>query len=163
MLLTFGCLDNIQILFDSRKFRISVFYIREHIQLLYILQNIVEKGIVYFFLQIVFRAILLLTLRCLNFIQIYFDSCKIRILVFYMGEHIELVYILQTVQKRALYIFPLQIILRAILLLSLGFLDNIQIFVDLRKFRISVFYLRKYIQLVYILQNSVESGIVYLL
>ena len=35
--------------FDSRKIRISVFYIREHIELVYILQNRVEKGIVYFF------------------------------------------------------------------------------------------------------------------
>ena len=30
---------------------------REHTELVYILQNRVEKGIVYFFLQIIFRAI----------------------------------------------------------------------------------------------------------
>ena len=36
--------------FDSFKIRISVFYMREHIELVYILQNRVEIGIVYFFL-----------------------------------------------------------------------------------------------------------------
>ena len=35
--------------FDSLKYGISVFYIREHMELVYILQNRVEKGIVYFF------------------------------------------------------------------------------------------------------------------
>ena len=35
--------------FDSRKIRISVFYMREHIELVPILQNRLEKGIVYFF------------------------------------------------------------------------------------------------------------------
>ena len=35
--------------FDSGKIRISVFYMREHIELVYLLQNRVEKGIVYFF------------------------------------------------------------------------------------------------------------------
>ena len=35
--------------FDSGKSRISVFYMREHIELIYILQNRVEKGIIYFF------------------------------------------------------------------------------------------------------------------
>ena len=35
--------------FDSRKIKISVFYVREHIELVYILQNRVENDIVYFF------------------------------------------------------------------------------------------------------------------
>ena len=48
-LLTLGRLDNIEIIFDSRKIRISVLYMREHIELVYILQNRVEKNIVYFF------------------------------------------------------------------------------------------------------------------
>ena len=45
--------------FDPGKIRISVFYMREHIEMVYIQQNRVEKGIVYFFGQIIFRAILL--------------------------------------------------------------------------------------------------------
>ena len=36
-------------IFDSRKISISVLYIREHIQLVYIPQNRVQKGIVYVF------------------------------------------------------------------------------------------------------------------
>ena len=46
--LTLGRIDIIYIYFDSRTIRISVFYIREHIELVYILQNRVENGIVYF-------------------------------------------------------------------------------------------------------------------
>ena len=49
--------------FDLGKIRISVFYIREHIEFVCILENRVEKGIVYFFWQIIFRAILLLKFR----------------------------------------------------------------------------------------------------
>ena len=36
--------------FASGKIRISLFYMREHIELMYILQCRVENGIVYFFL-----------------------------------------------------------------------------------------------------------------
>ena len=43
-----GFLDNNKIFFDSRKNRISVFYMRENTELVYILQKKVEKGIVYF-------------------------------------------------------------------------------------------------------------------
>ena len=68
---------------------------REHIELVYILQNRVEKGIVYFFGKILFRATLLLTLGCLDNISIFFNSRKFRISLFHMREHIELVYILQ--------------------------------------------------------------------
>ena len=35
--------------FNSGKIKISVFYMSEHIELVYILQNGVEKGIVYYF------------------------------------------------------------------------------------------------------------------
>ena len=48
-LLTLGSLDIIKSFFDSHKIRISIFYMREHIELVYILQNRVAKGIVYFF------------------------------------------------------------------------------------------------------------------
>ena len=81
-LLTLGCLDNIQIFFDSRKIRILVFYIREHIELVYILQNSVEKGIVNFFSQIILRAILVLTLGCLDNIQIFLIRVKLEFLYF---------------------------------------------------------------------------------
>ena len=47
---------------------------REHTELVYILQNRVELGIVYFFLQILFRAILLLPLGYLDNIYIFFYS-----------------------------------------------------------------------------------------
>ena len=81
--------------FDSDRIRISVFYMREHIELLYILLNRVEKGIFYLFWQIIFRAFLLLLLGCPDNIYIFFDLLKYTISVFYMREHIELVYILQ--------------------------------------------------------------------
>ena len=51
---------------NSGKIRISVFFIREHVELVYVLQNRVESGIVYFLGQIIFRAILILTLGCLD-------------------------------------------------------------------------------------------------
>ena len=70
---------------------------REHIELVYILQNRVEKGIVYFFSQIIFREILLLTLGCLDNIKICFDSLKYRVSLYYMIEHMELMYILQNI------------------------------------------------------------------
>ena len=79
---------------------------REHIEVLYILQKRLEKGIVYFFWQIVFRTILLLTLGCLDNIQISFYSRKIRISVFYIREQTELVYIRQNrVEKGIVYFF----------------------------------------------------------
>ena len=101
-----GCLDNIQIFFNTLKYRISVFHMREHMNLVYTLQNRVEKSIVYFFLQIIFSAILLLTLECLDNIQIFFDLLKLRISVFYMREHTELVQILQNeVEQDIAYFF----------------------------------------------------------
>ena len=78
---------------------------REHIELMYILKNRVEKGIVYFFCQIIFREILLLTFGSLDNICIFFNSLKIRISVFYMIEHTEFVYIPPKMYNKALYIF----------------------------------------------------------
>ena len=133
---------------------------REPIVLVYILQNRVEKGIVYFFSQSMFRAILLFTFGCLDNISISFDSRKIRISVFYMTEHIELFYILQNgVEKNIVYIFC-QTIFRAILLLTLDCLGSIQNVFNSHKIRISLFYMRENIELVYILQNRVQNGAV---
>ena len=45
-LLTLGRLDIIKIVFDMPEYSISVFYMREHMELVHILQNRVERGIV---------------------------------------------------------------------------------------------------------------------
>ena len=134
---------------------------REHIELVYILQNRVENGIVYVFWQIIFRAILLSTLGYLDNIYIFFYSRKIRISVFYMRKHIELVYILQNRIEKGIVYFFCQITFRAIFLLALGYLEYIYIFFYLHKIRISVFHMREHNELVYILQRRVEKGIVY--
>ena len=63
--------------------------------LVYILQNSLEYGIVYFDKQNIFRAILFLTLGCLDNIYNIFNSGEIRVSVFYMREHTELLYILE--------------------------------------------------------------------
>ena len=47
-LLSLGRLDIIYIFFDSRKIRISLFYIREHSELVYILQNRVKRALYIF-------------------------------------------------------------------------------------------------------------------
>ena len=52
--------------FDLDKIRTSVFYMREHMELVYILENKVGEGTVHFFGQIILIAILLLTLGCLD-------------------------------------------------------------------------------------------------
>ena len=130
-------------------------------ELVYIIQNRVEQGIVYFFLQIVFRVILFSTLGCLDNIEIVFDSLKYRIPVFYMREHMEQFYIFQNRVEQGIVYFFRQIIFRAILFLSLWCLNIIQIFFDSHEIRISVFYMREHTELVYILQNRVEKGIVY--
>ena len=111
--------------FDSHKIRILLFYMIEHIELVYVQQNRVEKGILYFFWEILFRANLLLTLGCLDNINILFDSLKYRIFVFYMRERMELVYIVQHRVENGIVYFVWQILLRAILFLTLGYLDNI--------------------------------------
>ena len=130
---------------------------REHIELVYILQKRVEEGIVYFLWQIAFRAILLLTSEGLDNIYFVFDLRKIRISVFYMREHIELIYIFQNRVEKGIVYFFWHIIFWAILFLSLGCVDNIYIiFFDWRKIRISVFYMRQHTEVVYILQHRVE-------
>ena len=93
---------------------------RQLIDKVYILQNCVEKGIVYFLKQIFFRAILLLTLCYIDHIYIFFYLRKFRILIFYMREHIDLVYILQKSVEKGIVYFFIQIIIRAILLLAFG-------------------------------------------
>ena len=125
MLLTFGCLVNIFIFFNSRKFRILVFYLREHSELMYILQNRVEYGIVYFFWKIIFRAVLFLILGCLDDILIFFNSRKIRISAFYMREHIDLVYILQNRVEIRIISFFLTDCIQCHFLFDLGSLDII--------------------------------------
>ena len=89
-------------------------------ELVYILQNRVEKGIEYFLEQIFFRAILLLTLWYTDNIYIFFHSRQFRILIFYMREHIDLVYILQKSVEKGIVYFFIQIIIRAILLSAFG-------------------------------------------
>ena len=124
-LLNLGRLDIIYIFIDSRKIWISVFYKRECIELVYILHKRLELGIVYIFWQIMFREILFLTLGCLDNIYIFFDSLKYTISLFYMREHMELVYILQKRVVKGIVYFLWQILFRAILLLTLRCLYNI--------------------------------------
>ena len=67
---------------------------REHIELVYIIQNKVEKGIVYFLTDYINRNFAFnIGVPRLNLD--FFDSIKYRISLFYMREHMELVYILQ--------------------------------------------------------------------
>ena len=93
---------------------------RELIDMVYILQNSVEKGIVYFFEQIFFRTILPLTLCYIDNIYIFFYPRKFRILIFYVREHIDLVYILQKSVEKGIVYFFIQIIITAILLSAFG-------------------------------------------
>ena len=58
-----------------------------------------------FFITEYMQSQFLLTLGRLDIIKIVFDWCKIRISVFYMREHIELVYIRQNKVENAFYIF----------------------------------------------------------
>ena len=78
---------------------------RENIEMVYIVQNRVEINIVYFFGQIIFRVILLLTLEYLDNIYIIFFLRKIRILVFYIREHVDLMYILQKIVENGIVYF----------------------------------------------------------
>ena len=54
--------------FDSGKTRICVFYMREHIELMYVLQNRVENGDVFFFLTDYIQSHFVLSLGRLDFI-----------------------------------------------------------------------------------------------
>ena len=68
---------------------------REHLELVYTPQNRGEKGIVYFLLHIIFRAIFFFNIGEPRKYLDLFESGKIRISVFYIREHTQLVYILQ--------------------------------------------------------------------
>ena len=68
---------------------------REHIELVFIHQNIVEKGIVNFFFTDYIQSNFAFNVGVPILYLVYFYSRKIRISVFYMREHTELVYILQ--------------------------------------------------------------------
>ena len=68
---------------------------REHIELVYILQNRVEKSIVYFFLTYYIQSHFVSNIGAPKKYLDFFDSRKIRISVFYIREHIDLVYIFQ--------------------------------------------------------------------
>ena len=129
---------------------------REHIDLLYILQKGVEKGIVYFFLTDYIQSSFVFNIGVPTEYLDFFDLCNIRISVFYMRAQTEFVYILQKrVEKGIVYIFS-RSILREILFLTFGCLDNIYIFFYSLKYRISVFYMREHIELMYVLQIRVE-------
>ena len=65
----------------------------------------IKNNIVYIFGQIIFRAVLFLKLVCLDYILDFFDSGKIRNFVFYMKEHIELVYLLQNRVEKGIVCF----------------------------------------------------------
>ena len=67
---------------------------REHIELVYIIQNKVEKGIVYFLTDYINRNFAF-NIGVPRLYLDFFDSIKYRISVFYIREHMELVYILQ--------------------------------------------------------------------
>ena len=86
---------------------------REHIELVYILQNRVEKGILHFSERLYSEQF-----ACnigVPKLYLYFPySCKIRISVFYIREHTELVYILQNRVKYGILYFFQQTIFRAI-------------------------------------------------
>ena len=67
---------------------------RENIELVYILQNRVEKGIVYFLTDYIQRNFVF-NIAVPRYYLNYFDLGKTLISVFYMIEHTDLVYILQ--------------------------------------------------------------------
>ena len=77
---------------------------REHTELVCILQNTLEKGIV-FFSDRLYSEPFSFNFGASRYYLDFFNSRKIRISVFYMRENIELVYILQNRIKKALYIF----------------------------------------------------------
>ena len=75
-------------------------------ELMYIFQNRVEKGIVYFFLTDYIQRNFVFNIDIPRYYLDFFDSRKIRISVFYMREHTEFVYILQyRVEKGIVYCF----------------------------------------------------------
>ena len=78
---------------------------REHIELVYIIQNSAEKGIENFLTDYIQRDFAF-NIGVPRLYLHFFDSGKIRFSVFYMKEHIELVYILQkNIEKGIVYFF----------------------------------------------------------
>ena len=137
--------------FDSRNIRISVFYMRAQTELWYILQSRVEKGVVYFLWHIKLRAILFLTLGCLDHIEIFMIRVKLEFLYFTL-ERAYWVGVYTRKHSRIRHcIFFLTEYIQSDFLLTFGCLHIIWIFFDSRKIRISVFYLREHIELVYII------------
>ena len=78
---------------------------RELIELVYILQNRVEKKHCIFFLTDYFQSNCVFNIGVPRLYLELFDSRKIRISVFYMREHIELVYILQNRGEKGIVYF----------------------------------------------------------
>ena len=68
---------------------------REHIELVYIIKNKVEKEIVYFFLTDYINRNFAFNIGVPRLNLDFFNSIKYRISVFYIREHMELVYMLQ--------------------------------------------------------------------
>ena len=67
---------------------------REHIEFMYKVQNRVDKGIVYFLTDYI-NSNFSFNIGVPRLYLDVFDSIKYRISVFYIREHMELVYILQ--------------------------------------------------------------------
>ena len=78
---------------------------REHPELVYILQNKVEYGIVYFFNRLYSEPFSFNFVAPRYYLD-FFDLPKFRISVFYIREHMELVYILKhRVEKIIVYFY----------------------------------------------------------
>ena len=135
---------------------------RVHIELVHILQNTVEKGIVYFFWQIIFRGILILTLGCLDNISIFSIRLKLEFLHF-TWESIPVGVYTTKQSRKGHCIFCLTEYIQSNFVFNIGVPRYYLDFFCSRKIRISVFYMREHIEFVYILQNRVEKGIVYFL
>ena len=91
--------------FDTFKIRISLFYMRENTELVYILQNSLNKAL-NIFSNRVYSEPFSFDFGAPRYYLDFFDLFKIRILVYYMRETIELVYILQNrVEKCIKYSF----------------------------------------------------------
>ena len=128
--------------------------------LVYILQNRVKQGIVYFFLTDYIQSNFVFNIQVPRQYVYFFDQGRIRISVFYMREHMELCIYSKTKQNKALYSFSYRVYSEPFLLIvgvPRYYLDSFRF----PKIRISIFYIREHIELLYILQNRVEQGIVF--
>ena len=80
---------------DSGKIYILLFYMRDHTELVYILQNRVEQCIVYFFLTDYIQRNFVFNIGLSKQYLDFFNSGKIKIFLFDMTEDTELMYIQQ--------------------------------------------------------------------